>query len=330
MEKISVIVPVYNAENYLSKCLESIIKQTYSCLEIILIDDGSTDSSYKIMENYKKKDNRILLFHKENSGVSATRNLGIKKMTGEYVVFVDSDDWIDEDYLERIYKIIKETKSDFVKTGYTVNHNYEEGKVNYFFDESIKEIEKEKIVDYFLTNSDLNSSCMQLISKKILDQNKILFQENFIYGEDMLFTFQVMQHAKKIIWLKNAGYHCYSNSDSITRQINKEVCIKKCNDSYYTYQNFYSYTDNKDLVSSVIYSKINSNLYAYVKCSNCSYSCFLSMINDISFVNFKNLDLYFNSKYIKNPINCFLITLLRNKKYKKYFYLLKLYSILRH
>ncbi len=330
MEKISVIVPIYNAEKYLSKCLDSIIKQTYSCLEIILIDDGSTDSSYKIMENYKKKDNRIILFREENSGVSSARNLGIKKMTGEYITFVDSDDWIDADYLEKMYKIIKETKSDFVKTGYTVNHNYEEGKTNYFFDDSIKEIEKEKIVDYFLTNSYLNSSCMQLISKKILDRNEILFNENFIYGEDMLFTFQVMQHANKRIWLKNAGYHCYSNSDSITRQINSEVCINKCNDSYYTYQNFYSYTDDRNLVSSVIYSKINSNLFTYIKCSNCNYHDFLSMINDISFENFKNLDLYFNSRYMKNPIKYFLVNLLKKKKYKKYFYLLKAYSMLKH
>lgn len=96
MEKklISIIVPVYNAEKYLQKCLDSILEQTYQNLEIIIVNDGSTDNSGQICQEYEKKDSRIIYIEKENGGVSDTRNTGLDRMTGSYVTFVDSDDWV--------------------------------------------------------------------------------------------------------------------------------------------------------------------------------------------------------------------------------------------
>lgn len=104
-ELISVIVPVYNVEKYLSRCVDSIIGQTYSNLEIILVNDGSTDLSGAICDEYKKKDKRIVVIHQKNGGLSQARNSGMEIMSGKYVAFVDSDDYISEDYIEYLFRI---------------------------------------------------------------------------------------------------------------------------------------------------------------------------------------------------------------------------------
>lgn len=117
MIKISVIIPVYNVEEYLKECLDSVINQTLKEIEIICIDDCSTDSSYSILEEYAKKDSRIVLIkNKENMGVGYNRNIGIKEAKGEYIGFIDSDDYISEDYYENLYNTAKKYNSDVVNT----------------------------------------------------------------------------------------------------------------------------------------------------------------------------------------------------------------------
>ena len=111
-EKISIIVPVYNAENYLRRCIDSILEQTYTNFELLLINDGSTDGSAKILEEVKESDSRIRVVHKKNEGVSATRNLGLKLVTGDYITFIDSDDFVDKMYLEVLYKSLTENDAD--------------------------------------------------------------------------------------------------------------------------------------------------------------------------------------------------------------------------
>lgn len=111
-EKISIIVPVYNAENYLRRCIDSILEQTYTNFELLLINDGSTDGSAKILEEVKESDSRIRIVHKKNEGVSATRNLGLKLVTGDYITFIDSDDFVDKLYLEVLYKSLTENDAD--------------------------------------------------------------------------------------------------------------------------------------------------------------------------------------------------------------------------
>lgn len=115
MDKISVIVPVYNVEDYLEECINSILGQTYKNLEIILVDDGSTDNSSKICDIYEKKDKRIKVIHKENGGLSSARNEGLKYRTGEYISFVDSDDFIDKTMYEKLYSAIKKYDADVVR-----------------------------------------------------------------------------------------------------------------------------------------------------------------------------------------------------------------------
>ncbi len=107
MNKISVIVPAYNVESYLADCLDSILNQTYPNIEVIVIDDGSPDRSGEIAENYKQKDRRIKVIHQENGGLSVARNSGLDNATGEFVCFIDSDDWIEPDYLELLYSAVR-------------------------------------------------------------------------------------------------------------------------------------------------------------------------------------------------------------------------------
>ena len=112
MDLISVIIPIYNVEQYLKECLESVINQTYRNLEIILVDDGSKDKSGKICDEYKNKDERIKVVHKENGGLSDARNAGMKIATGKYIQFIDSDDFIDKDMIETLYNLIIENEAD--------------------------------------------------------------------------------------------------------------------------------------------------------------------------------------------------------------------------
>ena len=120
---ISIIIPVYNIEKYLSKCLESIAIQSYQNLEILLIDDGSSDRSPEICDAYKKKDKRFCVIHKENGGLSSARNAGIEIASGKYLLFVDGDDYIDKDMVKILYKRIKQDKSDMAFCNYLVVQN---------------------------------------------------------------------------------------------------------------------------------------------------------------------------------------------------------------
>ena len=129
-EKITVIVPVYNVENYLQKCLDSLLSQTYKNLEIIVVNDGSTDNSGNICQEYAQKDNRIVYIEKENSGQSAARNFGLDRMTGSYVTFVDSDDWVEQDYVEVLYRKLMEYQADIAVANY---YSYNESEGMYYF-----------------------------------------------------------------------------------------------------------------------------------------------------------------------------------------------------
>lgn len=127
---ISIIIPVYNIEKYLSRCIESVLDQTYQNLEAIFVNDGSTDNSLKILEEYQKKDKRIKIINKENAGSGAARNDGIEQSKGEYLAFLDSDDWYEKDFLERLYKNLKENNSEIAMCNPKMVYNNKERNKN--------------------------------------------------------------------------------------------------------------------------------------------------------------------------------------------------------
>ena len=124
MNKVSVIIPVYNVEKYLQRCVTSVTEQSYSNLEIILVDDGSVDKSGAICDDFAKKDKRIRVIHKENEGLGLTRNVGIKVATGNYICFIDSDDYIAREYIETIYSDLKKSSADVCYCGHTKGYKW--------------------------------------------------------------------------------------------------------------------------------------------------------------------------------------------------------------
>ena len=185
--KVSIIIPIFNAEKFIDKCLESVINQTYKNIEILCIDDGSTDNSRKILDSYKERDERVKIFFKCNSGVSDTRNIGIEKSSGEYICFVDSDDYLDENYIERMIYYCPEY--DLIKTGYKTINNSIVNKISIYNTEKflLKDITYPVELNNFLLTFEYSSCCARIIRRKILLENNIRFKTNLKYSEDMLF-----------------------------------------------------------------------------------------------------------------------------------------------
>lgn len=216
MSKISVIIPIYNVEKYLEKCLKSVINQTYKDLEIICVDDCSPDNSNKIVQEYLKKDSRIKLIKREkNGGISAARNSGLKITTGEYIYFLDSDDWIDLDYLEKMVSAIKENNVDVVLNTKIVKE--EERKQNVQF---LPNLCPQSLENKFLNTQDCVWKLVwnvwaYLWKKSALDKIDAKFPEGYI-NEDMYFQSIVLSSLDKIYVIRNSSYHYLIRKNSIS------------------------------------------------------------------------------------------------------------------
>lgn len=219
-ELISVIIPVYNVEKYLDRCLKSVVNQTYKNLEIILVDDGSTDLSGQICDDYAAKDKRIKVLHNENGGASVARNAALDIATGDYIGFVDSDDQIKEDMYEYLYNLLQREQADIAMCDYTRKPK-----------ELIRDVREEKIRKF-------NSEEMQLFFYRVngegnyysawnrLYKKSILEDVRFIEGkitEDVLFTYEVYKKANKMVFSNQKKYLYVKNDKSVTRS---KLCKK--------------------------------------------------------------------------------------------------------
>lgn len=213
-ELISVIVPVYNVENYLSRCVDSIINQTYSNLEIILVDDGSTDSSGIICDEYKKKDKRIIVIHQENGGLSQARNSGMKVMKGKYVTFVDSDDYISPDYIKYLFNLIVRYKADISICLY--RNFYEDGTLER--KKKNKRISiglfsgQEAAVDLCYQKHIPNSACGKLYNSELF--HNIVYPVGKLY-EDLGTTYKLFLLSNKVVFSPIEKYYYFQRQDSI-------------------------------------------------------------------------------------------------------------------
>lgn len=222
-ELISVIVPVYNVENYLEKCLLSIVNQTYKNLEIICIDDGSPDNSIDILNKFAKKDNRVKVIRQKNKGLGATRNVGIRLAKGNYISFIDSDDWIENDMYENAMKIIKEKKVDIIDYSTFLNHS----DVSYHLRDLSKISLKSKIkgneyLKILIENNLLSvSACNKIFNLDLIKKNKIFFPEKRL-SEDFLFTLKCFFKSENIERVTKPTYHyLIKREGSITNTINQ-------------------------------------------------------------------------------------------------------------
>ena len=216
MKDISIIVPIYNQEKYLDKCIKSIINQSKQEIEIILINDGSTDNSENIIKKYK--DNRIKYIKTKNQGIGKTRNLGIKKSNSKYIMFVDSDDYIDKNYCLEMYNNIKKNNSDIAITNYKEIKNNTINKVDINIDKLFSIQERPNNL------SKINLSCWNKIYKStLIKNNNIMFSENLKY-EDIEFVFKCIINSKKISYLDKYSYNYIIHSNSETT-IRDEKCF---------------------------------------------------------------------------------------------------------
>lgn len=261
---ISIIVPVYNASKYLEDCILSVLKQTYKDFELILIDDGSKDNSLDILKRFETFDKRIKIYEQKNHGVSYTRNKGIDLAKGDYILFLDSDDWIESDMLEQMYSAMIKTNVSVVRCNYFVNNLQEQYVGNDFFEEkevtyNKKEI-KDKIIPALLSNKMKSFSVLYLIDSKVL-KGKIYYNEEISMLEDQIFCLKMLSKIDKITFIHNPLYHYRVNESSVTVKVE---CIK-------------NNIENILMVNEIISDFLRQNQYAdrYIKILN---QCHLNLI----------------------------------------------------
>lgn len=217
MKKISIIVPVYNTEKYLHRCLNSIINQSYENLEVILVDDGSTDSSPAICDEFAEKDSRIKVIHKVNEGVSIARNTGISVATGEYLSFVDSDDFIDKAMLERLMNNAVKNDADISICGFNETTK-DSCECVYIDDECV--FDSQRALEHLYIDMDF---CFVTLWGKIYKRH--LFDDiiipTAICGEDNYVLYKIFLKAKTIVYDRSKMYHYYFRTDSATKTFNE-------------------------------------------------------------------------------------------------------------
>ncbi len=210
---VSIIIPVYNSKKYLKKCLDSILEQTYKNLEIILVDDGSTDESKKLVDDYEKSNHLIKAIHQKNSGLSSARNTGLKIATGNYIMFVDSDDHIEPDMIQDMLKAIEETDSDIAVCSF--KETYPNGKVSHFNNE--KYPEKVFTIESALRAMLKEEGFMVSATMKLFPKNyfkDITFPVGKVH-EDVDVTYKLIMKAEKIVFLPNEFYIYQHHESSI-------------------------------------------------------------------------------------------------------------------
>ena len=210
MEKdlVSVVIPIYNVELYMKKCIETIINQTYKKIEIILVDDGSTDSSGKIADDYEAKDSRIKVIHKINGGLSDARNAGMKQAKGKYICFIDSDDFVEKDMIQKMVDKISFLKTDVIVCGYYIDFEDKNGNLA---ERKVKRFDKEGYFDKGTVNQELlgmlGYAWNKIYRLDFLKNNNFYFEKGLSLMEDTEFNSRVLAKAK--IGLEGGVYNHY-------------------------------------------------------------------------------------------------------------------------
>lgn len=249
MYKVSVIIPVYNAEKYLKKCIDSVLSQTLKEIEIILVDDGSTDNSINILDEYDKNFKNIKVIHQQNSGPAKARNVGIENATGKYIGFVDSDDYLSNDMYETLYNIATQNNIDIVTGDYFTVNAGNQTTSSHFKMPSNQIIYKDEIHN-LITHA--NESRILWFAGKGIYKNKIIKDNKITYpplklGEETLFVLDCMLSAESMYYINKPFYYYEQTPNSLTRTKHKENLLQQLEGLY--------------VHKKEIYEKHNFNLY---------------------------------------------------------------------
>ncbi len=265
---VSVIVPIYNVGKYVSKCIQSICEQTYSNIEIVLVDDGSTDDSGSICDEYEKKDTRIKVIHKKNAGVSAARNTGITKSTGDYICFVDGDDYVMNDYVEYLLKMILEKQTDIaLSTELYSNFDEQQSKT-----EEVKVCSGEHATEMILCYKIPIGVYNKIFSRKLLEKG-VAFEEGVCIGEGFNFNTAAFQRAGTVaIGNRKVYFYRKDNTNSVTTKFN----AKKWENGLYAIQlikkNFVLHSEKLNRAWTFAWWRTNTDVYDLLVLANAKES----------------------------------------------------------
>lgn len=308
MKKISIIVTNYNKEKYIKECIDSLLRQTYKNLEIIIVDDGSTDNSRSILKKYEAS---VKIIYQENKGVSNARNTGIKSSSGELIMIVDGDDFLEPDYIENI---LRYENNSFLISGYK----------RYYNDQEIEEILPKKEEIFFgncLSSNIINSDTikflavpyLKLYNKEIINTNNLEFNEKMNYGEDLLFVLKYMSHVKKMQFINASGYNNRIVNQSLSRKYLNNIDIQLNIINNFIQLN----SDDKNLIDYLIFRNIklilkNAQRKGYKKFKNvCRKLKTTSTFKNIDHINLKNKILYYTIRFNINIITYVIINTIK-------------------
>lgn len=318
--KFSFIIPVYNCEQYIERCIDSIINQEISCYEIIAINDGSTDRTLEILKQINERCPMLKIINQKNHGVSYARNVGLKESNGDYIIFIDADDFLEKRSLTEINKIIKKYDyPDIIKFSYYMINKFNKKIYTYSIKNDFvikKENYKEYIFPYIFSTYDLSGVCSTIFSKKIIDKTK--FKENIKYGEDMLFINNILKKANTIVFSSNPVYNYFENIDSATNKIdiNKSIMQIRDNIEVFDQVNKLFKLEQEEIIKNRIVELIK---YKTVFFANGNYKTYRSNLEKLltnitidKYIDEKKIKRYityivFKMKYIKRKIRQMLL-----------------------
>lgn len=303
---ISIIIPIYNVEKYLDECLTSVMNQTYKNFEVILVNDGTKDNSIEIVNKFISKHNNIKLVNKENGGLGSARNVGINHARGKYLIFIDSDDYIEATYIEKLYTEIEKSKSDIVICG--INKYYENSKniepVNLEV-ENNKSYSSLEAIKLLFTNKIFCHAWNRIYRKELFINNNILFPEGKLY-EDILPAVKLISKSKKISFIKENLYYYRIREGAITSSKN----IKAIEDYNYAIDKVNKYISTSVYEESLKSEKVNFNI-SYTLSS-------LDMLSIYTDYNKRKFYREYNIRYNKNYMEYGIIKVLSNKDINKW------------
>lgn len=296
---VSVIIPVYNVEKFLNRCVDSILSQTYKNIEIILVDDGALDSSPQICDEYAHKDTRVNVVHKQNGGLASARNAGLKVAKGDYILFVDSDDWIKGNTVEELLNIAIENQVDFVRftpvsagypdrpDGTPINFGTEDFMEEGVYNKGkmIKDIYPRLFVTPQLTMGPIVAAWRSLYNRKFLVDNNLYFDEEVKYSEDAIFSAKVVYNSNKFYYIKGGYYYNYFyNTSSITKSFKKDrwdICKILSSTFKKEFENKKDYDFSKQLHLEDIYNVLNAlGQNTYIESFKERYTYIKNIFND--------------------------------------------------
>lgn len=275
--KVSVIIPVYNSEKYLDRCLNSLIKQSYSDIEVIIIDNGSKDNSINIIKEYSKNDNRIKMYTCNTSGASSARNLGLNNASGEYALFVDSDDYISEDYVEKMISYVKSKKTMVLCNNQEIwEDRIDERQLFENVDDEI--LSKEEVIKE-IASGKAGLVCSKLIDLSIVKENNIQFDTNVKLSEDLLFFLEIAKYTEEFIHINESLYfYDRRNENSITRRYLENAWENQ----------IYVLNKVEQILSQLNIKEEDKDLILCNKLKNCINFSIINELDDINFKNFKH------------------------------------------